>query len=136
MQKVVINSCYGGFGLSNFAVMEFAKAKGVQLYAFKRYYDKEPIIEKPITLDEALTSSNVSFYTTPDQQKDSFYWKDLDIPRNDPFLIYLIEHYGSKKISGDLANLTIVDDIPDDVEWQIEEYDGFEHVAEKHRTWG
>jgi hypothetical protein len=30
--------------------------------------------------------------------------------------------------------LTIVD-IPDDIEWQIEEYDGMEWVAEVHRIW-
>jgi hypothetical protein len=27
-------------------------------------------------------------------------------------------------------------DIPDDVKWQIEEYDGNEWIAESHRTWG
>jgi hypothetical protein len=26
-------------------------------------------------------------------------------------------------------------DIPDDVKWEIEEYDGNEWVAEVHRTW-
>jgi hypothetical protein len=26
-------------------------------------------------------------------------------------------------------------EIPDGVKWQIEEYDGSEWVAEKHRTW-
>jgi hypothetical protein len=26
-------------------------------------------------------------------------------------------------------------EIPDDVEWEVEEYDGLEWVAEKHRTW-
>jgi hypothetical protein len=26
-------------------------------------------------------------------------------------------------------------EIPDDVNWQVEEYDGMEHIAEKHRTW-
>ena len=26
-------------------------------------------------------------------------------------------------------------EIPDDVEWQIEEYDGSEWIAEKHRIW-
>ena len=33
------------------------------------------------------------------------------------------------------AELEIVE-IPDGVAWQIAEYDGFEHVAGKHRTWG
>jgi hypothetical protein len=26
-------------------------------------------------------------------------------------------------------------EIPFDVEWEIKEYDGWEHVAEAHRTW-
>jgi hypothetical protein len=36
--------------------------------------------------------------------------------------------------SDPLAQLQVVE-IPDGVEWQIEEYDGVEWVAEKHRTW-
>jgi hypothetical protein len=36
--------------------------------------------------------------------------------------------------NGAHANLKIVE-VPPDVEWQIEEYDGNEWVAEKHRTW-
>jgi len=31
-------------------------------------------------------------------------------------------------------NLKVVE-IPDDVEWRIHDYDGAEHVYEKHRTW-
>ena len=57
-----------------------------------------------------------------------------DVLRNDPKLIEIIEKLG-KKADGDYAELRIVE-IPDDVEWEIEEYDGMEWVAEKHRTWG
>jgi hypothetical protein len=32
------------------------------------------------------------------------------------------------------AELKVVD-VPDDVDWEIGEYDGTEWVAEKHRTW-
>jgi hypothetical protein len=41
---------------------------------------------------------------------------------------------GIEKSSGVYAELKIVD-IPDDVEWEIDEYDGKEWVAEVHRTW-
>ena len=36
--------------------------------------------------------------------------------------------------NGDHAKLKIVE-IPADVEWQIDEYDGSEWIAEKHRVW-
>ena len=39
-----------------------------------------------------------------------------------------------KRFKHDLVIETFVS-IPDDVEWQIEEYDGMEWVAEAHRTW-
>ena len=56
------------------------------------------------------------------------------IERDDPRLVALVEKLGSEAVSGDDADLDIVE-IPDDVKWQIEEYDGLEHVAEVHRTW-
>jgi len=56
-----------------------------------------------------------------------------DISRDDPVLIEVIEELGDAA-NGDHAELAIVE-IPDDVEWEISEYDGSEHVAEKHRVW-
>ena len=61
----------------------------------------------------------------------SFY--DRDIPRDDPILIKVIQELGDAA-DGFVADLKIVD-IPDDVDWYIEEYDGNEWVAERHRTW-
>lgn len=60
---------------------------------------------------------------------------DKEIPRDCPIAIGVVEELGTKDASGWAAKLAIVE-IPDDVEWQIEEYDGWEHIAEKHRTWG
>jgi hypothetical protein len=36
---------------------------------------------------------------------------------------------------GDCAELAVVE-IPDGINWHIGEYDGIEHIAENHRTWG
>lgn len=55
------------------------------------------------------------------------------INRDDPDLINIVESMGAAA-NGGFAKLKIVE-IPDDVEWQIEEYDGLEHIAEQHRTW-
>lgn len=59
-----------------------------------------------------------------------YYW---DIPRDDPVLVNIIEELGADA-GGRYSELAIVD-IPNDVEWQVDEYDGLEWVAEKHRTW-
>jgi hypothetical protein len=53
--------------------------------------------------------------------------------RGDRDLIAVIEEFG-ERANGFGANIAIVE-IPDDVEWEISEYDGIEHVAEKHRRW-
>jgi len=53
--------------------------------------------------------------------------------REDPDLIKVIEEL-KEDANGNFALLKIVK-IPADVEYFIEEYDGAEWVAEKHRTW-
>lgn len=110
--KIVINACHGGFGLSDDAVQGYAKAKGLALTRVKH------------------PEWDVYHYSHDDGSK--FY--DRSIKRNDPDLVAVVENLGGAKSSGFCAYLKVVD-IPDEVEWQIEEYDGLEWVAEKHRTW-
>jgi hypothetical protein len=57
-----------------------------------------------------------------------------DIDRGDPILIEVIELLGDEADTR-FSQLKIVE-IPDGVEYHIQEYDGYEHVAEKHRIWG
>lgn len=59
--------------------------------------------------------------------------KDYQIPRDHPVLIDIVEQLGDKA-SGRFSSLKILE-IPDDVDWIIQEYDGAEWVAENHRTW-
>jgi hypothetical protein len=59
--------------------------------------------------------------------------KLYDIRRDDPSLIKVVESYG-ELANGRYSYIKIVE-IPDDVEWIIQDYDGVEWVAEKHRTW-
>ena len=37
--------------------------------------------------------------------------------------------------SGQVEVHTAIVEVPDGGEWELDEYDGIEHVAEKHRTW-
>jgi hypothetical protein len=48
-------------------------------------------------------------------------------------LVEVVEVLG-EAANGFAANLKIVE-IPEDVEWCVEENDGREWVSEKHRTW-
>ena len=54
--------------------------------------------------------------------------------RTHPLLIQAIEKVGLEKSSGTFAELKIVE-IPDDVNWYIDDYDGMESVHQQHCTW-
>lgn len=57
-----------------------------------------------------------------------------EIERDDPVLVEIVEKLGDD-VNDKYSKLKIVE-IPDDVKcWVIEEYDGWETVAECHRTW-
>lgn len=53
--------------------------------------------------------------------------------RDNPKLVECVEKLG-EKANGLCAKLKVVE-IPDDVEWELYEYDGFESIHEKHRVW-
>ena len=93
MTKVVINRCYGGFGLSEAALSEYKRRAGV-------------------------TDEN---------------WWVYDIERDSEHLVALVEEMG-QDVNNKFSKLHIVD-VPDDVLWEIDDYDGMEWVAEQHRTW-
>lgn len=139
--KVVINACYGGFSLSHAAVLRYAEIKGITLYAESTKCSLVPHIY--YTVPKELRTRELSqkeFMTLSlleriDYNKrcaeESLYARA--IPRDDPALVQVVEEMG-RAADGDCARLEVVE-IPDDVAWHIEEYDGNEQVAEDHRTW-
>jgi hypothetical protein len=56
-----------------------------------------------------------------------------ELRRDDPYLVKTVLELG-EAANAKYARLKVVT-IPDDVEWQIAEYDGCEWIAETHRTW-
>jgi len=87
--KVVINGCYGGFGLSTKA-MKRLKELGI----------------------------------------DKDFW---EIERNDPILVQVVEELGIE-VNDSYSELKVVE-IPENIDWFIQEYDGLERIAEEHRVW-
>ena len=138
--KLVINKCYGGFGLSYAGMMAYAKLAGIKLYAYVNKRDSAGNMDFNV-LEEYDGKSKAFFvrYATaplqPDGQlPDGAYFSDGEIDRADPHLIAAVKKLGNSA-NAQHAKLKIVT-IPNGVDWQIEEYDGQESVAEKHRTWG
>lgn len=146
-KEIVINKCYGGFGLTHKAIMLYAKLSGFKLYPFvemrkvKGKKWSELIGKYRLYKDEKSKDNpyDLIFYTKKPLKKDGTYQKnswfsDDDIERDDPNLIKVI-----KQLKGDSfghhADLKIVK-IPANVDFEIEEYDGQEWIAEKHETWG
>lgn len=64
-------------------------------------------------------------------------WDDLGYrycyDRADEKLVRCVETLG-EAANGIYADLKIVE-IPDDVDWEIEDYDGIERIVEVHRAW-
>ncbi len=115
--KIIVNHRYGGFGINQGALHEL-RHRGVQ-WALDEIDVGEPWDPaKPDVVREAYL--------------DSFSVGDDH--RTDPELIKLIEEFGSEWASGSHATLEIVE-IPDGVDWQIDDYDGYETIHERHRSW-
>lgn len=94
--KVVINSCFGGFGLSVEGLLRYSELGGVI----------------PAGSGHILES---------------------ELRRDDPLLVQVVEELGAAA-NGRYAELEVVE-IPDDIDWYINDYDGNEWIGEGRR-WG
>lgn len=131
MKKLVINKCNGGFGLSEKAILRWAELKGIKVYSeneggfMTSYYLCEP---------EEFHKLHLEANKTGDYSKtNDLYFCDSRIERDDPVLIQVIEELG-EEANGIHAELAIVE-IPEDVEYTIDEHCGVESVHETHRRW-
>ena len=57
-----------------------------------------------------------------------------NIERHNPLLVECVEALGNKA-NGEFARLDVVE-IPDGINYTVEEDGGVEWIAEQHRTWG
>lgn len=143
VRYVVINKQHGGFDLSQEGAARYLEIKGQQVWPEPnqrfgsllgpRYWLVPP--------DQRMADPEAENWHSMDlaqrQQHNQIYSQQVfcsrDIARDDPALVQTIRELGTKA-DGRHATLKIVE-IPADVDWVIDEYDGLEWVAEKHRTW-
>lgn len=113
--KVLICDQHGGFGLSRKAfhrLRELGCQAALDETDFGEMYGDGSGPRKPMGRHESFCD---------------------DIPRDDPLLFQVYEEMGDEA-AGSCCHLAVVE-LPDGVSWHVEEYDGYEHIAEDHRTW-
>lgn len=138
--KVAINACYGGFSLSKEAIRMLYKmgCKYVHKMSPEQYYgigwatrfeeDKKSDSEyNPVIEGDSIIVEDIRGFYSIDTDECEYS------PRADKMVIEVIEKLGDKA-NGMCAKIKIVE-IPDGVNWTIDEYDGMESIHEKHREW-
>lgn len=144
MAYVVANRCYGGFGLSIKGLITYCEKKYGQAFLYKEEDEDNSVFGKYQKISYSETcdkNQSIRYWVIPEDKGDVVEWDDInnlivdnyDIKRDDPALIATIRELG-EEANGRYANLEVVT-IPDDVQWVIREYDGWETVEEKHRSW-
>lgn len=148
--EVVINKCFGGFSISNEALFELIKMKSkiVDKKTIKEYFggkNPNPKFQRDWEqgwqkIKARLKLFREEFYADDflgrllyDNEYAYSIKRDKKI-RNNADLIKVVKKLGDKA-NGHCAQLVIVK-IPDNVKYEIDEYDGMESIHEKHRSWG
>ena len=148
--EIVINRKFGDYGISALATKELAKLKGRDCYFFKLKISENEKY-KPISLEEtedvfiwvAYSVPNPNdfrlnepdedgLYKSANKRADEISLSDIANDRSDKDLISVIKNLG-EKANTRFSELKVVE-IPDDVEWYIDEYDGIEVINET-RSW-
>ena len=141
--KVILNKCYGGFEVSHEGYLLYAKKKGFEVFAYELdslfstrgwKYMKVPVGKESVSF--------CNYYFTKDygekiNEKD-INWEDhLFLSgeyREDPVLIEVVEELGTERASGRFGRLVVVE-IPDGMDYVIDEYDGIETLHQRVEEW-
>lgn len=142
-REIVINKCWGGFGLSMKAVKRYAELKGFKIYFYKRTnFDlggKEEYERVDEENEKKIKGLNIFYYYTKDFGKktnkldDKYFFSVYNLKRDDEILVRVVKELG-KEVNGEHSELKIVT-IPSHIKWNISDYDGMESVEEEHRSW-
>ena len=107
MKKIVTNTCFGGFSLSNEAIRMYLTLKN-------------------IPYEERKDKYNEVMFCEPGGEDWSLYYLIHDIDRSDPCLVEVVETLGAAANGRD-ARLKITE-LPSGTRYRITEYDGSETI--------
>lgn len=134
---IVINTCYGGFGLSHQASMMLIAKKleytgeryrvlHVDYCGAKDYYIVPR--EYPLQQYQIKGEKQREQLQTDARNKNILCANISNISRIDPDLIDVVQKLGSEKASGECAELSVVEYNDFDIEQRIHTRDGYEEL--------
>ena len=140
MKKVILNKCFGGFGVSKEAYELYAKKKGISVF----HYTQKNLKKEIYTYATDATDDNriFDFYFTKyfgnkayisDEDFKKYFLNLNEYFREDKTLIEVVEELG-EKANTFYSNLKIVE-IPNDLDYVIDNYNGIETLHQKVQEW-
>jgi|SRR6185437_8336005 len=134
MTKIVYNGCYGGFSLSDAAILRYAEIKGISLYPEKEErfghttYWTIPKDQRPVILEgEAWHKASSEERIASNKAYSDMTLGTREFERDDPVLVQVVEELGN--IADGMCAKLRIEDVPKGTLWRIDEYDGNEHIA-------
>lgn len=128
--KIILNKCFGGFGISKEGYELYAKKKGLNLYIYESEFKYGKFIYKKTNDTSIMNDYFIKDMGDNVEISDKDYKKYLlylnEKYRQDPTLIEVVEEL-KDKASGRFGDLEVVE-IPDNCYYKIDEYDGVETI--------
>ena len=125
MKKVIINACYGGYGWSKPAIIEYLKRKGAHIKFVRSVGPINNRMDINATQEEYLLDRSLDVHISA----DGFLFSEYGIDREDSVAIALLEEKGSRYCSGGCSELRIEEYDDELYSYYIDEYDGSETLC-------
>lgn len=132
MAKIVYNACYGGFGMSEAAVLRYFEIKGQPVYPegdssiFKTYWLVPPDQRDGILSRDERRHADQDARTASSARHRELTFYPASVSRTDPILIQVVEELG-EAANGVFSRL-LISEMPSGTAYRIDEYDGLEIV--------
>lgn len=139
--KVILNKCYGGFGVSDAAYRLYAEKKGIKIFAYSQkcqngkwgFWRVDDVNENNADLRWWYFKKDFGKFALENEVDFGENLSLRDKYREDPVLVEVVEELGHDA-DGRYAHLVVVD-IPDGMDYVIDEYDGIETLHQRVQEW-